>query len=243
MKRLLSYIFVIICSVAFAQVDSPKVTSRTSTLGEDITSVLGQLNDKPITQRRSDLLWSKEQLPSCSRASSACFMKKQEASYEAQVKDYTTRMAPYTAKCEYHDAHQCMNVCENDLQHCDNRCAWYHQEMLDLQAQGQAFTKEHDDLEKTKELLDTAEKTNAAAWDEWLTIAKPWAIKAVAAEKQYKALYGRLQDLKSRYGDCSKTAGSLETLKHTCGNIQFDGADKSLDDLNTVKPPFRVIPN
>jgi chromosome segregation ATPase len=244
-KHLLLCLFVVICTLAFAQTDQPKVTSRTSTLGEDITAVLGQLKDaqkdlealeqegKPITGKRSDLLWTGEQL------------QKQEDSYDAQVKDYATRLAPYSAKAAYHDAHQCMNECINDLQHCDNRCAWYHQEMLDLQAQGQALKKEYDDLGKTKELLDAAKQNHKEEWAKWLEVAKPWAVKAVAAEKRYKELYERLQELKNRYGDCSKTGGSLETLKHKCGNIQFDGADKSLGDLNDseIKPPFKAIPS
>ena len=241
MNRFLSCFFVIICSLAFAQ-DQPKVTSRSVSLGEDITSVLSQLNEakadldaleiegRPITQKRSDLLWSGEQL------------KKQEAAYAAWEQEYNTRLAPYTAKTAYHGAHQCMNECVNDLQHCDNRCAWYHQEMLDLQAQGAVFNEEHENLEKTRLLLVDADQAHKDAWAQWMETAKPWAIKAVAAEKRYKELYERLQDLKSRFGDCSKTAGTLENLKHTCGNIQFDGADKSLDDLNTIKPPFKVIP-
>jgi chromosome segregation ATPase len=245
MKRLLPLLVACFLAVAQAQQpDQPKVTSRTSTLGEDITAVLAQLADakkdldaieqegKPITQKRSDLLWSREQ------------WQKQSDSYNVQVKDYENRVAPFKAKCDYHDAHQCLNVCD-DHGNCDNRCAWYHQEKLDLEAQAVPYIKEHDELDKTKALLDRLDQTIKDQWAEWLVVAKPWTVKAVAAEHRYKDLYERLQALKSRYEDCSKTTGSLETLKHTCGNIQFDGAEKSLGDLGDgmIKPPFKVIPN
>lgn len=215
------------------------ITSRTSSIGDNISAVLQQLKDakaeldalepklRETARERGDILFSVEAY------------KKQFASYQSQLTDHNMRVDAFQAEREQHNAHPCHSP-DTPM----SECGGYNSEAETLVARQAVLKKEGADLDKTKALLDELQKINTEKTLQWTAKAKPIAVQAGAAQDRYRDLYNRLQAMKARYAECSK-ALSDEAMKHQCGNIQFDGANKMLDELTDrmIKPPFSIFPN
>jgi hypothetical protein len=212
-----------------------------SGIGVQVSSVAQQLStlSKALAVNYAKMKASDKKKADLDWADSALNRKKEQLMRD--LADLNVRAAPLLEAKRHHD--------DNPPDpNCDSCVAAYNREAKEGDDRMAPFIREAGDLDKTTALLAEIQKTNSEETMKWFAERK--AITADTNEKMadYTRLYNRLQNLKKEYSQCrdeviKNPRVSDETVKHQCGNIQFDGSDRTLHELEIILPPSRLMPN
>lgn len=213
---------------------------KAETPGDRISSVAQQLSeidstwnalaatDKKLKQTEDDINFG------------LAAFRKQSASYSAQEKELEQKAARVTADLRAHDARS-----------VDRKCAScvtaYNQEADNIDTRSAAVRSEANQLKNTRSLLEELRQTLTDKTVKWAAEKKENNARMQETAARHAQLYAQLQVLKASYEDCQRqlqnSNSSGEQIKHDCGNIQFDGASRSLGALNRFKPTFSITAN
>lgn len=243
------------------------LTAFAQTPGDEATAILGQMGQignqmkalddtegKWAKDRETNLTSTDDLLKGAeanAKKADDLLLAKAQA-YSAEVDQQKALAASFEPQADAYNA-QCGGT--GDQAYVNNCNAW----KARLQPTHDRINAWKGELETKKASIQT-EINNQEAYEKGLAERRAqlsqdtldWAArkKAYLANRdelgaRFNTLRDRLQQLANQYDNCTaefihNPANSDELIKHKCGNIQFDGAAVSLDELRKIAPAWRM---
>jgi chromosome segregation ATPase len=241
------------------------LATQINTAANDVLNLEKQINDldknvgQPLTAEKARLLDTDDLLKGAeknldkkyndlaNRVSGPGGYSAQLQTHQAKIAPFNARTADYNRRCSgtFSDRSY-VDACNREKAQLDAEADAFEYEYQQLKNLQGSLKREKADLDSYSQGLQERRKELSQATLDWAAKMKKYNADRFDLVAAYNQALNQLKQISGLYNECVKNLpedATDESIKHHCGNVQFDNVRENLQKLQNIKPEFVITPN